>query len=200
MNEKEFRKRLRERLQRELGDEIELRDGRRVRVKVEMNKNLIYKVVVLPSLNNENFERQKIVFEPNNPREPRRGKYAFQTDLLIVREDDLPLVAIEIKYRSPNTHHILTYSTKAQEHKKIYPYLRYGLVIGGENRIPNRFFTHNIGFDFAYALNSVDDNIGDLVDIIKKQIESANLLLQVLRRENQVKKFSTIVELNESGR
>jgi len=190
MNEEEFRERLKERLQRELGDEIELRNGRSVRVKVEMNKNLIYKVVV-----NENF-----MFEPNNPREPRRGKYAFQTDLLIVREDDLPLVAIEIKYRSPNTHHILTYSTKAQEHKKIYPYLRYGLVIGGENRIPNRFFTHNIGFDFAYALNSVDDNIEDLADIIKKQIESANLLLQVLRRENQVKKFSTIVELNESER
>ena len=182
MNEEEFKKRLKERLQREL------RDRRGVRVKVETNKNLIYKVVV-----NENLE-------PNNPREPRRGKYAFQTDLLIRREDDLPLVAIEIKYRNLTTHHILTYSTKAQEHKKIYPYLRYGLVIGGENRIPNRFFTHNIGFDFAYALNSVDDNIEDLADIIKKQIESANLLLQVLRRENQVKKFSTIVELNESGR
>ena len=95
MNEKEFKKRLKERLQRELGDEIELREGRRV--KVEMNKNLIYKVVV-----NENF-----MFEPNNPREPRRGKYAFQTDLLIRREDNLPLVAIEIKYRSPSTHHIL---------------------------------------------------------------------------------------------
>jgi len=55
MNEEEFKKRLKERLQRELGDEIELRDGRRVRVKVEINKNLIYKVVV-----NENLESRII--------------------------------------------------------------------------------------------------------------------------------------------
>ena len=49
------------------------------------------------------------------------------------------------------THDVLTYSTKARKHKQVYPYLRYGLVIGSVERIPRRFFTHNEGLDFCVA-------------------------------------------------
>ena len=187
MNETEFKEKLREKLQEELKD---------YEVKVEKNKNLIYKVII----------NEKFVFEPNTPREPKRGSYAFQTDLLITSKDNsLPLVVIETKCKTsknttpPTTHEVLIYSTKAQKHKEIYPYLRYGLVVGGENKIPKRFFTHNIGFDFAYALNSVDDNdsIKDLAKTIKQQIENAYLLLDILRNKNQTKKFNTIIKIEK---
>ena len=181
MNEAEFKEKLKEELQKELKD-----DG----VKVEKDKNLIYKIVV----------NEKFAFEPNTPKEPKRGSYAFQTDLLIISEDNsLPLVVIETKYGGFSTHDILTYSTKAQKHKEIYPYLRYGLVVGGESKIHNRFFTHNMGFDFAYGLNSVDDDdsIKDLAYIIKQQIKNAYLLLDVLRNKNRTKKFTTIIEIEK---
>jgi hypothetical protein len=179
MNEAKFKEKLQERLREKLRDP---------EVKVEKNKNLIYKVLV-----NENFE-----FEPNTPRKPKRGSYAFQTDLLITSKDgSLPLVVIETKYGGFSTHDVLTYSTKAQKHKEIYPYLRYGLVVGGENKIYNRFFTHNIGFDFAYALESVDnsDSIKDLAEILKCQIKNARSLLGILRNKNQTKKFNTIIKI-----
>jgi len=182
MNETEFKEKLQEKLQEKL---------EKAGVKVERNKNLIYKVIV----------NEKLVFEPNTPKEPKRGSYAFQTDLLITKEGNnpLPLVVIETKYGGFSTHDVLTYSTKAQKHKEIYPHLRYGLVVGGEKKIHNRFFTHNIGFDFAYALNSVDngDSIEELAKIIKQQIENAYLLLDILKNKNQTKKFNTIIKIEK---
>jgi len=88
---------------------------------VKIDENLIYRVII----------NEKLKFEPNEPRTRRRGSYAFQTDLLIIRKDTrFPLVVIETKYNGFSTHDVLTYSTKAKKHKEIYPYLRYGLVVG----------------------------------------------------------------------
>ena len=72
-----------------------------------------------------------------------------------------------------------------------------GLVNGGDNVIYNRFFTHNTGFDFAYALNDIDDvnSIKELVGIIRQQISNANLLLNIFRNKNQARKFNTIIDI-----
>ena len=182
MKEEEFKEKLKEQLQEQLNNEA----------KVEKNKNLIYKVIV-----NEHF-----MYEPDKPKTPKRGTYAFQTDLLITNNEGFPLVVIETKYGGFSTHDVLIYSTKAQKHKEIYPHLRYGLVVGGENKIHNRFFTHNIGFDFAYALDNVDDknSIRELVEIIKQQIENANLLLELLRNKNQTKSFNTKIIIKKVSR
>lgn len=184
MNEKEFKEKLERILQKELGNDV----------KIERDKNLIYKVIV-----NEKFS-----FKPDTPKAPKRGmdNYAFQTDLLIkdnkMENKDLPLVVIETKYGGFSTHDVLTYSTKAQRHKEIYPYLRYGLVVGGKNTINDKFFTHNIGFDFACALRSIDNAnlIKDLAKIINQQVKSARSLLNILKnKRNKIKKFSTIIRI-----
>ena len=99
---------------------------------VKRNENLIYKVIV-----NENMQ-----FNPKNPKKPKRGNLSFQTDLMI-KKNNLPLVVIETKFGGFSTHDVLTYSTKALKHKEVYPYLRYGFVVGGVKIIQNRFFTHN---------------------------------------------------------
>ena len=89
-----------------------------------------------------------------DPKRPMRGRSAFQTDLCIFEkiseETKIPRVVIEFK-KQLSTHDVLTYSTKARKHKQVYPYLRYGLVIGDSETIPGRFFTHNEAFDFLHG-------------------------------------------------
>jgi len=180
MNESEFREKLKENIQRKLGED---------KYEIKMAENLIYKIII-----NENLQ-----FEPNKSRNPKRGRYAFQTDLLIIRKDgQLPLVVIETKYGGFSTHDVLTYSTKAQKHKEIYPYLRYGLVVGGTNKITNKFFVHNIGFDFAIALEKIDDRtINELIDIVRCQIKNAESILEIFKDKNQTKSFNTQITIKK---
>ncbi|HEC91436.1 MAG TPA: hypothetical protein ENI51_00320 [Candidatus Atribacteria bacterium] len=183
MNESEFKEKLKENIQRKLGNEI---------YEIKVGENLFYKVII-----NENLQ-----FEPNETENPRRGNYAFQTDLLITKKDKhLPLVVIETKYGGFSTHDVLTYSTKAQKHKEVYPYLRYGLVVGGTNKITNKFFIHNIGFDFAIALEKINDSeVNELIEIVKCQIENAELILEIFKDKNQTKSFNTQITIKKLNR
>jgi len=146
---------------------------------VKRNENLIYKVIV-----DENMQ-----FNPKNPKKPKRGNLSFQTDLMI-KKNDLPLVVIETKFGGFSTHDVLTYSTKALKHKEVYPYLRYGFVVGGVKIIQNRFFTHNVGFDFALAINNIS-NLKSLIHIVKQQIKNSEKLLEILKEKNKTKLFSS---------
>lgn len=105
----------------------------------------------------------------------------------MIKQNILPLVVIETKIRRFSTHDVLTYSIEAQKHKKIYPYMRYGLLIGNSNVAYNRFFTHNSGFDFALAIKDIEtESINKLIQVINSQIESAKKLLDVIKERNNV--------------
>lgn len=152
--------------------------------------NLLYKIFV----DTDGF------YSPQDPKNLKRGSGSFQTDILI-RENKIPLVVIETKFKSCSTHEILVYSMKGIKHKEIYPYLRYGLLIGEKKVVNNRFFTHNSGhvsgFDFAFAIENLDDkNIDKLVGIIKSQIKNANQLLSIIREKNNVVSFNTIIKID----
>lgn len=190
MNETKFRKRLKEVL--EMGLE---KMGLGNKYSFKENMNLIYKVII-----SENLE-----YEPNDPKNPKRGRYAFQTDITIV-ENNLPLVIIETKYGDFTSHDVLTYSTKALKHKEIYPYIRYGLVVGGKDRIDNKFFTHNVGFDFAIALREINEtdfdetDLGRLNKIIKAQLKSAKRLLDIFADKKGVKEFNSIIKVETENK
>lgn len=170
MNEKEFTESVRQKLQERLGD-----------YEVLTHENLIYKVFINDILD----------YQPKNPEKPSRGNLSFQTDLMI-KKDNLPLVVIEVKYTKFSSHHILTYSTKAQRHKEVYPYLRYGFLVGNLNVLYNRFFIHNYGFDFAIAVENLEtENMNKLTKIINSQIENAKLLLGIFKKESNVSLFNT---------
>ncbi len=47
---------------------------------------------------------------------------------------------------------MITYGAKSRKHKQVYPWLRYGIVASGETAAPRRFFIHNEGLDFFFAL------------------------------------------------
>lgn len=175
MNESEFCKELKETLIRGLSKDYI----------VGTKRNLIYKIII-------DEEGQ---FRPSNPKSPRRGNLAFQTDLS-VEKDNLPLVVSEVKYGAFSTHDVLVYSAKALKHKEVYPYLRYGLIVGGVRTITNKFFTHNAGFDFALALeNTSPKNMKELIMVVKGQISNAKSLLDVLRDRNRVRLFNDSLEI-----
>ncbi len=174
MNEKELTEIVQQKLQEKLGD-----------YEVLISENLIYKV----------FIDDHLEYEPKNPKKPSRGNLSFQTDLMI-KDNNIPLVVIEVKNNGFSTHDILIYSTKAQRHKEIYPYLRYGFLIGNLNVIHNRFFIHNYGFDFALAIENCEiENINKLIKIINSQIENAKKLLSILKKESKVTLFNTTLDI-----
>ena len=96
---------------------------------IKRGKALLYRVTV----NN----RLKVTVEPHAP---KRGQSAFETDLCVFETVGsepvkIPRVVMEFK-QGLSTHDVLTYSAKATRHKQVYPYLRYGLVIGKEGSLP----------------------------------------------------------------
>lgn len=103
---------------------------------------------------------------------------AFQTDLLIYEKTDIvkPRIIIEAKIKSVTTHDAITYSYKAQTHKNVTPYIRYGIMLGNtkNSALPGRLFRHGTNFDFMisfkdYVLNGKEH--AAFLDLIKKEIE-----------------------------
>ena len=94
-----------------------------------------------------------------DPKDPRRGTSAFQTDLCAFETKTgavIPRVVLEFK-TSVTTHDVLTYSAKARKHKQVYPYLRYGLVASDPAHVAGRVFNHNESLDFCAALGGLDE-------------------------------------------
>ena len=79
----------------------------------------------------------------------------FETDLLIYEKKKgkiIPRVIIESKINKISTHDAITYSYKAEKHKNITPYLRYGIMLGNRHHypLPGRLFRHGTSFDFMF--------------------------------------------------
>jgi hypothetical protein len=119
-----------------------------------------------------------------DPKRPSRGNAAFQTDLCVfeVLAADLriPRVVLEFKTRC-STHDVLTYSAKARRHKQIYPYLRYGVIVGRKKTIPKRFFVHNEALDFCVASPAFNRNEfpAVLTKIVKREIGESRKLERI---------------------
>lgn len=141
---------------------------------IQTNKSLLYKLEVDVEGN----------LRPNasDLRDPKRGQFAFQTDVLIESASSrIPLVVIELKFGGFSTHDIITYSSKAARHKEIYPYLRYGFLVGGSGVLSKKFLTHNQGFDFAAAVLDLTIGGGSVMELVKRQIASAETLVEMMR-------------------
>lgn len=120
--------------------------------------------------------------KPDHIEEPRRGNYAYETDLLIKkRSPSIPLVVIELKAGSFTTHDIIAYSSKAERHKSIYPYLRYGFVVVGSVALGQRFFTHNQSIDFALAMPVLNFKESELIAMVLRQTQFAERLASLTR-------------------
>lgn len=160
-------------------------------LKILRGKALFYQVTV------DNRLKIKI-----DPKRPMRGQSAFQTDLCVFEmldtETEIPRVVLEFK-PGLSTHDVLIYSAKARKHKQIYPYLRYGLVIGNEAKVPGKFFTHNEGLDFCVAAASYKANrLHEIfARLLKAEVQASRNLEAVAFGVKAVHVYRTDVVLDE---
>ena len=93
--------------------------------------------------------------------EPIRGHgRGFEQDILVFDETAaghtsvVPLIVAEVKFGSVTTHDVIVYSEKADRIRRVYPYLRYGFVLGGLSHIPGRVLRLGQRFDFIATLSA----------------------------------------------
>jgi hypothetical protein len=131
-----------------------------------------------------------------DPAHAIRGSSAFQTDLCVFEQKQsgvkIPRVVLEFKGKI-TTHDVLTYSAKARKHKQVYPYLRYGVVMSEEKRVPGRVFTHNEALDFALALRDFKTHrLHDvLASTIQDEVEASRRLEEIIFGSGPVYLFRT---------
>lgn len=130
--------------------------------------------------------------------EKKESTIAFETDLLIYEKTDIikPRVIVEAKIDTVTTHDAITYSYKAQSHKNVTPYLRYGIMLGNRKHypLPGRLFRHGTNFDFMisfreYELN--ENEISAFVKLIKREISYSKKLEEMIytSRSQERKKY-----------
>jgi hypothetical protein len=102
----------------------------------------------------------------------------FETDLFIYEQaaDVIkPRIIIETKFSRVTTHDAIVYSYKAQNHKTITPFIRYGIIIGNRRHhpLPGRLFRHGMNFDFMMSfqkeeLDKIEKRV--FIDLIEKEL------------------------------
>lgn len=134
---------------------------------------------------------------------PTRGNSAFQTDLCVFEQKTdtvaIPRVVMEFKTRI-TTHDVLTYSAKAQKHKQVYPYLRYGLIASGETAVPGRLFTHNEALDFCFAVDGLDRRalLESFRTLLDAEVESSRRLEAIAFGELRTRLFRNAITVDSA--
>ena len=112
---------------------------------------------------------------------------AFETDLLVYEKEDLikPRIIIESKINNVSTHDAITYSYKAQTHKNVTPYIRYGIMLGNRKHypLPGRLFRHGTNFDFMISFKDLilsDDEKSVFINLVKKEFSYSQKIEEMI--------------------
>jgi hypothetical protein len=133
------------------------------------------------------YANEVLEYQGNEPKQVK--SVAYETDLLVIEKINSgnwkPRVVIECKINSVSTHDAITYSEKSFAHKRVHPYLRYGILIGNRklNPLPGRLFRHGLYFDFMVSwvgFHSTKTERDDLLNIILDEVESSQNLEDML--------------------
>ena len=144
------------------------------------------------------------VMQPTQIKKPKRGSSAFETDLCVFEEVSegvrIPRVVIEFK-TGITTHDVLTYSAKAERHKRIYPYLRYGMLASSEKIVPGRVFTHNEALDFFFAVASLTEEqfAAEFASLLEQEVRASRLLQSIAYGKLDTRLFRTEPSVQSSA-
>ncbi len=127
----------------------------------------------------------------------------YETDILISEhlgnKTWKPRIVIEAKLGNVTTHDAITYSQKAQTHKNVHPYLRYGILISNREHhpLPGRLFRHGQHFDFMLSWKKLiadKSEIKTLVAIIINEIDASRTLEEIMfnSRSKKREKFTAL--------
>jgi hypothetical protein len=133
------------------------------------------------------YAHEIVRYDKDDVPTPQSTKY--ETDILLYDErengDWVPRVIVECKL-GISTHDVLTYSSKANTHKHVHPYLRYGLLIGGYAKgLPARAIRHGAYFDFMMFWVSAEwtpTELDELIAVLTDEISASRLLSGLLTK------------------
>jgi hypothetical protein len=123
--------------------------------KVEAKRSLLY------DLSFDHLGTVAFGVDPETGTPIKGGGRGFEQDLLVFDEVEskgantsvIPRVVAELKYGGVNTHDVIVYSEKADRIRRVYPYVRYGFVLGGLWNIPGRALRLGQRFDFITSIS-----------------------------------------------
>ena len=133
------------------------------------------------------YSNEILSYSGNKP--DQQNYIAYETDILILEQVDednwKPRIIIETKINKVTTHDAITYSQKAQTHKYVHPYLRYGILIGNRKHypLPGRLFRHGQHFDFMLSWKTYDADEKEwqqLIEILKDEVEASRALEEMI--------------------
>ncbi len=161
----------------------------------EWTKSICYKLkefLISRNLNADTFQKitySQEIIEYTKEWEPQYYKPdKFETDLIIYETFSnmiKPRVIIEVKFGNVTTHDVITYSYKAEKHKIITPYIRYGITIGDfkNSALPGRLFRHGTNFDFMFCFSGTeptDMEWNSFTEMILNEIEYSRVIEEML--------------------
>jgi len=137
------------------------------------------------------IKEYKTNFEPHH-----EESNVFETDLLLYEQTaDVikPRIIIETKLKRVTTHDAIVYSYKAQNHKTITPFIRYGIIIGdrGHYPLPGRLFRHGMNFDFmmSFKKEEIDkDEKGVFKELIEKELHYSKQIEEMIYNSRSKKR------------
>ncbi|MEQ8531611.1 MAG: hypothetical protein RIB86_07150 [Imperialibacter sp.] len=133
------------------------------------------------------YSSEVITYQNDQPHS--QNFISYETDVLVYEQlndtEWKPRIIIEAKIDSVTTHDAITYSQKAQTHKNVHPYLRYGILLGNRKHhpLPGRLFRHGQHFDFMASWKgfTADANEWDgLIDILTSEYEASVALDEII--------------------
>lgn len=133
--------------------------------------------------------------------EPIRGKgRGFEQDILVFEEaangqtSVVPRIVAEVKFNSVTTHDVIVYSEKADRIRRVYPYVRYGFVLGGFDQIPGRVLRLGQRFDFIVAIDEhlTRPKLNAFAILMKEEAEASVALSNVLFGKSKPRVFRKI--------
>ena len=133
------------------------------------------------------YSNEILTYSDDEP--AKQNLIRYETDILIYellnKLEWKPRIIVEVKISSVTTHDAITYSQKAQTHKNVHPYLRYGILIGNRRHypLPGRLFRHGQHFDFMASWKEFSPNKEEwvgLIQILKSEYEASRILEEII--------------------
>jgi hypothetical protein len=165
--------------------------------KIETRKSLLYDL----SIDERGVAKLAVDKDSGDP--IRGGGKGFQQDILIyetVQGGDtsvVPRVVTEVKFQKVNTHDPIIYSEKARRIRSVYPYVRYGLLLGSMPKIPGRVLRLGQGFDFIFtvAYPFTDYDLQLTRQLFTEEIETSRELSTISSGKHNVTCFRRAISI-----
>ncbi len=133
----------------------------------------------------------------------RGGGKGFQQDILIYEEtldgntSIIPRVIAEVKLKNVTTHDAIVYSEKARRIKRIYPFVRFGLILAEIKSIPGRVLRLGEYFDFILTIKNPPSSseIIKCRSLFNSEIRLSKELSGILFNGKKIKSIRRIIQI-----